>query len=79
MWRSICRQKNYLQSPPLGLLLAYPFKDVKKYVKTCDICQRMGRPVQSNEMPLQPEVLIEPFKRWALDFVGLITPMSRKK
>lgn len=40
----------------------------------------MGKHVQSDEMPLQPQVLIEPFERWALDFVGgAITPMSRKK
>ena len=39
----------------------------------------MGKLVQSDEMPLQPQVLIEPFERWALDFVGPITPMSKKK
>ena len=39
----------------------------------------MGKPIQSDEIPLQPHVLIDPFERWALDFVGPITPMSRKK
>jgi hypothetical protein len=39
----------------------------------------MGEPIQYDEMPLQPQVLINPFERWALDFVGPITPMSRKK
>ena len=39
----------------------------------------MGKHVQSDEMPLQPQVLIEPFERWALYFVGPITPMSKKK
>ena len=39
----------------------------------------MGKPVQRDEMPLQPQVLIEPFKRWALDFVGPITPTSKGK
>ena len=55
------------------------FKDAKTYVKSCDSCQRMGRPIQSDEMPLQPKVLTKPFEIWALDFVGPITPMSRKK
>jgi hypothetical protein len=55
------------------------FKDAKKYVRSCDSCQRMGKPVQADEMPLQTQVLVEPFERWALDFVGPISPSSRKK
>jgi len=30
-------------------------------------------------MHLQPQVLIEHFKKWALDFVGPINPPSRQK
>ena len=63
----------------LGYYWPTLFKDAKKYVKSCDSCQRMGRPAQSDEMPLQPQVLIEPFEKWDLYFVGPITPMSRKK
>jgi hypothetical protein len=55
------------------------FKDAKKFVRSCDGCQRMGKPVQRDEMPLQPKVLIEPFERRALDFVGPITPTSKGK
>ena len=39
----------------------------------------MGKPVQRDEMPLQPQLLIEPFERWALNFVGPITPASKGK
>lgn len=30
-------------------------------------------------MPLQPHVLIDPFEKWAMDFVGPINPPSRQK
>ena len=30
-------------------------------------------------MPLQPQVLMEPFEKWALDFVGPINPPSKQK
>eukprot|EP00253_Pinus_taeda_P023091 PITA_23091 len=63
----------------LGYYWPSLFKDAKQYVRRCDSCQRVGRPTLSNEMPLQPLVLIEPFEKWALDFVGTINPPSRQK
>ena len=55
------------------------FKDVVKYVRSCDSCQRIERPTSVDEIPLRDQVMIEPFEKWALDFVGPISPMSRKK
>jgi hypothetical protein len=55
------------------------FKDVAKYVRSCDSFQRIGRPTSADEIPLHSQVIIEPFKKWALDFVGPISPMSHKK
>eukprot|EP00253_Pinus_taeda_P031758 PITA_31758 len=55
------------------------FKDAKQYVKRCDSCQRVGKSTLSNEMPLQPHVLIEPFEKWVLDFIGPINPPSKQK
>lgn len=63
----------------LGYYWTTVFKDAQTYVKNCDRCQRMGKLLQIDEMPLKPQVLIEHFQRWGLDFVGPITPMSRKK
>jgi len=53
------------------------FNDAKGYVKRCDSCQRVGKPTSSNEMPLQIQGLIEPFEKWAFDFVGPINPPSK--
>ena len=63
----------------LGYYWPSIFKDAKKYVRSCDTCQRMGWPVRSDEMPLQPQILIEPFEKWALDFIGPINPPSQGK
>jgi hypothetical protein len=55
------------------------FRDVKKYVQTCDSCQRMGKLGQANEMPLKSKVVMKPFERWALGFVGPFNPNSNQK
>jgi hypothetical protein len=39
----------------------------------------MGQPGQANEMPLQAEVVVEPFERWELDFFGPFNPKSNHK
>ena len=39
----------------------------------------MGQPNQTNEMPLCPHVMIKPFKKWAIDFIGPINPTSLSK
>eukprot|EP00253_Pinus_taeda_P034203 PITA_34203 len=55
------------------------FKDAKRYVKAYDSCQRMGQPNHRDEMPLNPQVALEPFEKWALDFVGPISPPSNQR
>ena len=63
----------------LGYYWPSIFKYSKNYVKRCDSCQRIGRPVASDQMPLKPHLLIEPFEQWALDFMGPINPPSNGK
>jgi hypothetical protein len=55
------------------------FKDAKKYVQACDSCKRVGQPGQADEIFLQPQVVMEPFERWALDFIGPFNPKSNQK
>eukprot|EP00253_Pinus_taeda_P034423 PITA_34423 len=47
----------------LGYYWPYIFKDAKEYARRCNSCQRVGKPAPSNEMPLQTQVLIEPFEK----------------
>ena len=39
----------------------------------------MVKPIAWDQTPLQAQVVIEPFEKWALDFVGPINPASKKK
>lgn len=39
----------------------------------------MGRPGQADDMPLQSQLVMEPFERWALDFIGPFNPPSNQK
>ena len=45
---------NILQ---MGYYCPSVFKYEKEYVQACDSCQRMGRPSQADEMPLQAQVV----------------------
>lgn len=53
------------------------FKDVERYVKSCDACQRVGKPGEKWKAPLKLVPLIsEPFRRLVIDTVG---PLPRTK
>ena len=38
----------------------------------------MGQPNRLDEMTLQSQLVVEPFDRWALEFVGPINPPSKQ-
>lgn len=45
----------------------------------CHDCQRMRKPIPTYQMHLQSQVGIKTFDKWALDFVGRVSPMCKIK
>ena len=54
-------------------------KDVVKYYRQCDLCERMGQHDEKDQMPHQPVQSLEHFKKWGLDFVGSFKPPTTRK
>ncbi|KAK1551477.1 hypothetical protein QYE76_017713 [Lolium multiflorum] len=46
------------------------FKDARKFILSCDECQRVGTISRRNEMPMNYTLVIEPFDCWGFDFMG---------
>ncbi|KAK1664482.1 hypothetical protein QYE76_052641, partial [Lolium multiflorum] len=45
------------------------FKDARKFILSCDECQRVGNISRRNEMPMNYTLVIEPFDCWGFDFM----------
>ena len=53
-------------------------KDAKEYFQTCDVCQRVGKPSIRDEIPPMPQVMLQVFDKWVVDFIGPIKPPARR-
>ena len=50
------------------------FQDTRRYVVTCDRCQRSGNISKRDEMPQQGILEVELFDVWGIDFMGPFPP-----
>jgi transposase InsO family protein len=53
-------------------------RDSKEHYQRCDVCQRGGKPNRRDEMPMRPQVSLQVFDKWAIDFVGPINPLAKR-
>ena len=52
--------------------------DAVDYSKSCDVCQPTGKPSHWDEMPLTPQIIMQPFDKWVVNFVGPINPLGKR-
>ena len=50
--------------------------DDANYVKSCNVCQRTGKPSRQDEIPLVPQINLQEFNKWPMDFVGPNSPIG---
>ena len=52
--------------------------DTKSFYKHCDIFQRKTKPSHHDETPLAPQITLQEFEKWAVDFIGPISLLGKR-
>ena len=69
LWRASCWSRTAHKVLQSGFYWPTLFKDARKFVLSCDECQRIGNIGKRKEMPMNYSLAVELFDVWGFDYM----------